>query len=165
MTPYPALLAVALLAGCTGHATPLEGNADLIVVEKAAHRMTLMRGGQPLKTYTIALGRGGLGAKERAGDRKTPEGRYRITAHNPASVYHLSLRIGYPTADQQRAARASQIDPGGDIMIHGLPNGRGWMRDALRNVDWTDGCIALTDAEIEEVAAHVPDGTPIDIRP
>ena len=94
-----------------------------------------------------------------------PEGHYRITGRNPASGYHLSLRVSYPTPGQRAAAHARGVDPGGDVMIHGLPNDRaGWGR-AHRLVDWTAGCIAVTNDEIEELWNHVADGTQIEIRP
>ncbi len=161
---FVALLAV---AGC-GHAAAqvaLDKDVDRITVDKARHTMSVYRGGMLLKIYPVALGRGGTGPKAVEGDGKVPEGTYRITGRNPNSAYHLSLRIGYPTEEQRAAAAARGVDPGGNIMIHGLPNGRGDWGAALRVVDWTDGCIAVTDDEIEELWNHVPDGTPIEIRP
>ena len=94
----------------------------------------------------------------------SPEGQYLITAHNDASAYHLSLRIGYPTPAQIEAADQAGVNPGGDIMIHGLPNGSIHVgsRHVLR--DWTAGCIGLTDREIDWLFDAVPDGTPIEIR-
>ena len=165
-----------LLAGCVP--TPKEARvalppvptfyspmsqADHILVEKAAHRMTLFSEGRAVRVYQVALGGGGLGPKMMQGDRKVPEGLYRITGRNPGSAYHLSLRIGYPTPEQARSAMARGIDPGGDIMIHGTPNGLGWGEEH-RQEDWTDGCIAVTDAEIEEIWRLVPNGTTIAIR-
>jgi murein L,D-transpeptidase YafK len=139
--------------------------ADSIHVFKAAHQMALVRNGQVIKRYAIALGGNPLGHKQREGDRRTPEGNYTISGRNPKSSYHLSLRISYPNeADRARAA-ARNVPPGGDIMIHGLPNGLGSLGAKHREADWTDGCIAVTDAEIEEIWALVPDGTPIRIHP
>ena len=164
---FPMLAAFAL-AGCgaaTAQPPTIEGSVDRIVVEKAAHRMTLYKGDQRVRTYRISLGGGGLAPKARSGDRRTPEGDYRITGRNPSSRFHLSLRIGYPTPAQAAAARAQGIDPGGDIMIHGLPNGRGALAALYQGRDWTDGCIALTDPEIEEVWKLVRDGAQVRIAP
>ena len=139
--------------------------ADRVVVEKAARRLTLLRGDSPLKEYRVALGREPVGAKQVEGDRRTPEGRYTIDWRKLDSDYHLALHISYPNAQDSARARKRGESPGGSIMIHGLPNGLGWIGSAHRATDWTDGCIAVTDAEIEEIWAAVPDGTPIEIRP
>jgi murein L,D-transpeptidase YafK len=138
--------------------------ADEILVEKAARKMTLFSNGRPVRTYRIALGRGGLGAKRRQGDGKVPEGRYYITGRNPTSAYHLSLRIGYPTSVEAEAAERRGLDPGGDIMIHGLPNDRPGFGERHRREDWTEGCIAVTNEEIEEIWQLVPDWSIIEIR-
>lgn len=139
--------------------------ADRIIVDKQAHTLTLLRNGAELKTYRVALGRGGPGQKARAGDNKVPEGIYRIVSRNPHSAFHRALRVGYPTPDQVREAKARGIDPGGEIMIHGIRNGLGWLGTLQRRVDWTKGCIAVTDREMDEIWSVVPDGTPIEIRP
>jgi murein L,D-transpeptidase YafK len=119
---------------------------------------------QVVKSYNVALGGGGLGPKRRRGDRLTPEGTYTIDFRNAASKFHLALHISYPqTADRQRARRLG-IDPGGDIMIHGLPPEYSWVGAEHRRSDWTDGCIAVTDAEIEEIWKSVADGTPVELR-
>jgi murein L,D-transpeptidase YafK len=138
---------------------------DRIVVRKSRRELTLFRDGIPLKTYRIALGFGEPGAKRREGDGRTPEGRYRISGRNPDSAYHLSLRISFPAPRDVAAARARGEEPGSDIMIHGLPNGFGWIGVRHRIRDWTAGCIAVTNAEIEEIWQAVPDGTPIEIAP
>lgn len=170
MRTHPALAALAILtlAGCGATAAQppkVEGSVDRIVVEKAAHRMSLYAGDRLVRTYAISLGGGGLAPKVRSGDRLTPEGDYRITGRNPRSRFHLALRIGYPTPAQTAAARAKGIDPGGDIMIHGLPNGRGALAALYKGQDWTDGCIAVTDPEIEEVWTLVRDGARVRITP
>ena len=143
---------------------PVLAVADHILVEKAAHRMTLFSAGRAVRTYRVALGQGGLGAKQRQGDGRVPEGRYYITGRNPESDYHLSLRIGYPTLPQVEAAERQGIDPGGDIVIHGLPNGLGWLGARHLETDWTRGCIAVTNEEIEEIWRLVPDWAIIEIR-
>lgn len=139
---------------------------EKILVEKAERRLQLLdAAGTVLKSYTIALGRDPLGPKQREGDGRTPEGRYTIDWRNPQSAYHLSLHISYPdAADRQRASGRGE-DPGGMIMIHGLRNGLGWLGALHASIDWTDGCIAVTNEEIEEIWRLVPNGTPIEIRP
>lgn len=139
--------------------------ADRLVVAKAARRLTLIRAGQPIALYRIALGFTPVGPKRREGDGKTPEGRYRISAKPSASRFHRSLRVSYPDAADRARAAAAGVAPGGDIMIHGLPNGLGWVGPLHRLVDWTAGCIAVTNAEIEEIRAAVRVGAPIEIRP
>ncbi len=136
-----------------------------MVLEKKAHRLSLFHGSKVVKEYRVALGSSPIGPKEREGDHRTPEVNYVIDFHKPDSDYHRALHISYPSAaDILRAERAG-VSPGGDIMIHGLPNGFGAIGDAHRMRDWTDGCIAVTDEEIEEIYAAVRDGTPIEIRP
>ena len=139
--------------------------ADSILIIKHDHSLTLFRDGHRIKQYSVALGRGGLGPKQQAGDNKVPEGTYRIVGRNPHSAFYRALRVGYPTPSQLAAARARGVDPGGDIMIHGIRNGLGWLGPAQRLVDWTKGCIAVTDPEMDQIWAAVPDGTPIEIRP
>ena len=144
---------------------PLDALADRIVVEKSARRLTLFRGPILLKTYRVALGRAPIGPKELEGDQRTPEGIYRIDFHKSDSDYHLALHISYPDQRDIDRAAAQAVSAGSDIMIHGLPNGRGWIGAFHRRSDWTAGCIAVTDFEIEEIFRAVPDGTPIEIRP
>jgi murein L,D-transpeptidase YafK len=139
--------------------------ADRLVVNKSKRELLLYRNGVVIRSYKIALGKQPVGAKVQKGDGKTPEGAYTIFGRNAASAYHRSLRISYPNAADQERAKRQGIDPGGDIMIHGLPNGQGFVGAAHRLFDWTDGCIAVTDAEIEEIWRLVPDGTPIRLNP
>ncbi len=137
---------------------PIAQQADAIRVYKAQRRMELWRGERRIATYRIALGDDPIGHKRQEGDEKTPEGRYRISGRNPRSRFHLSLRISYPNEADREQARRRGVDPGGDIMIHGAtpPGYRG---------DWTDGCIAVTNEEMDAIWQRVPVGTPIDIRP
>ena len=146
-------------------ALPPTARADRIVVDKHAHTLTLYRGETALKAYRVALGRGGSGPKARAGDDKVPEGMYRIVGRNARSAFHRSLKVGYPTPEQARRDARDGVPPGGDIMVHGIRNGLGGLGPLHRAVDWTRGCIALTDREMNEVWRAVPDGTPIEIRP
>lgn len=139
--------------------------ADSIVVYKRERTMILYYLGVPVRSYFIALGGKPTGDKERAGDQRTPEGLYSIDAHNPASKFHLALRISYPNAVNRARAEALGVDPGGDIMIHGLPKEYSSAGKEHRLDDWTNGCVALTNQEIEEVWRAVPDGTPVQIKP
>lgn len=143
----------------------LAGPADRVLIEKKARTLQLISRGEVIKTYRIALGGNPDGPKERQGDNKTPEGIYTIEAKNRDSSYHLSLRISYPNARDRQRASALGVSPGGDIMIHGIKNGFAWVGDAHAEVDWTRGCIAVTDQEIEEIDKLAPIGTSVEIRP
>lgn len=175
-----AVLAVLCLGGGTvgytkvmarlghGEAPPMAAaavQADAIEVLKSAREMRLLREGWVLRSYPIALGGAPAGPKRQEGDERTPEGVYRIDWRNPNSVAHLSLHISYPDAEDRARARAAGVAPGGSIMIHGLPNGWGFFGALHRRLDWTDGCIGVTNAEMREIWALVPDGTPIRIAP
>ena len=138
--------------------------ADSLVVEKAAHRLTLYYRGAPVRTYLVALGNP-VGDKEHLGDRRTPIGVFHIDYRNPQSKFHLALHISYPDARHAARAYAEGFAPGGDLMIHGLPNGQGDVGADHRQDDWTNGCIAVTDEEIEEIWRAVPIGAPIEIKP
>jgi len=139
--------------------------ADHVVVIKGARTLTLMRQGKMIKTYKVSLGRQPVGPKEKAGDSKTPEGDYIIDGHNPRSKFHLALHISYPgPQDKIQAGNGGRV-PGGNIMIHGRPNWTGWIRALYEDRDWTDGCIAVSNAEMDEIWSAVPDGTPISILP
>ena len=139
--------------------------ADKVLVLKGDRVLELRKGGSVLKRYRISLGRNPVGAKQRQGDKRTPEGSYVIDGRNPASGYHLALHVSYPSAADRRRAGKLGVAPGGDIMVHGIKNGYGWIGPLHALVDWTSGCIAVTDPEIEEIWRAVPDGTPIEIRP
>jgi murein L,D-transpeptidase YafK len=133
--------------------------ADRIVLNKGRREMMLLRGQSVLRAYRVALGRTPSGHKQREGDGRTPEGRYVIDRRNPKSRYHLSLRISYPNAADVERARAAGVEPGGDIMIHGLKDGE------RRDGDWTQGCIAVTNEEMDEIWSLVGEGTEIVIEP
>jgi murein L,D-transpeptidase YafK len=152
------LLAAALLAAGAPR-------VDCVLIHKARHEMLLLSGSQVVKRYRVALGPRSLGPKRRRGDGRTPEGEYFIRGRNARSAFHKSLRISYPGPDDVARARKAGVDPGGDIMIHGLPNGQGWIGAAHRVSDWTQGCIAVTDQEIEEIWILVADRTRVRIEP
>ena len=146
---------------------PLPPNTtiDRIVVEKSARKLSIYRAGKKLKTYRVALGRNPTGAKQQEGDQKTPEGFYKIDNRNPHSNFHLALHISYPSAEDTARAAARGLPAGYDIMVHGLPNGRSWPGAFHRRKDWTAGCIALSDQEIEELWRVTPDQSTIEILP
>jgi murein L,D-transpeptidase YafK len=135
---------------------------DYLLVDKTRRLLIAYAGGQPVKIYRgLQLGGAPRGHKQFQGDSRTPEGLYVIDTRNPTSRFHLSLRVSYPNAaDRARAAQLGR-SPGGDIFLHGQPNG--WPAGRVAG-DWTDGCIAFSNEEIEELWAIVPDGTPIEIR-
>jgi len=139
--------------------------ADSIVVEKGQHRLSLYRQGTLLRTYLVALGQQPVGDKVRIGDKRTPEGLFHIEARNAQSRYHRALRISYPDAAHRARARSLGVSAGGDIMIHGLPSRQAWVGARHRDFDWTEGCIAVTNQEIDEIFTAVPVGTPILIKP
>jgi murein L,D-transpeptidase YafK len=158
-----AVLLLAMASPCLSARMPSQ--ADHIVVNKSKRELLLLRDGQVIRHFRIALGRNPHGPKVRQGDGKTPEGTYTIIGRNAASDYHRSLRVSYPNAADRSFAMRQGFNPGGDIMIHGLPNGHGSIGAAHRDMDWTEGCIAVTDPEIEEIWRLVPDGTPVRINP
>ena len=139
--------------------------ADSVLILKKDHVLELLAAGKVIRTYKVALGRGGLAPKDREGDGRTPEGHYVIDGGNAASEDHQSLHISYPDAEDRKRAARLGVAPGGAIMIHGLPRGKGWIGPGHRLYDWTLGCIAVTDPEIEEIWGLVPVGTPVEIRP
>lgn len=138
---------------------------DKIVVEKGKRKLHAYSKGKLMKTYRISIGRNPKGDKEFEGDRKTPEGLYYINDKNPHSGYYKNLGISYPHKDDVDHAKVLGKKPGGLIKIHGLKNGRGWIGRLHLLKDWTFGCIALTNTEIDELYAAVKIGTPIEIRP
>ena len=142
---------------------PLAGEIDRIVIEKAARRMQLFQDGKPVRTYKIALGFTPAGDKVRQGDGKTPEGTFTIDRRNSESAFHLSIGLDYPQPEDRARAAKAGYSPGGDIFIHGQPNA---LPDGLKiKGDWTAGCIALTNAEIEEIWSVTPIGTKVEVRP
>ncbi|MDS9466506.1 L,D-transpeptidase family protein [Paracoccus sp. MBLB3053] len=142
---------------------PIASPVERILIEKSSRRMTVwQRDGAP-RTFRIALGFAPDGDKSREGDGRTPEGIFKVDRLNRQSAYHLSLGLDYPQRQHREAARKGGYDPGGDIMIHGQPNE---VPDGYKvKGDWTAGCIAVTNAEIEEIFAHADIGTEVEIRP
>ena len=138
---------------------------DHIVVRKAQRRMYLMDGDTIVRSYKIALGLEPVGPKERDGDFRTPEGWYRLARRNPRSDYFLSIQISYPNGADLRRAHLHHWQPGGSIMNHGLPNRLKNSPGYYRHNDWTDGCIAVSDADMVEIWLLTREGMPIDILP
>ena len=139
--------------------------ADSMVLEKSARQLTLYYHGQTVKQYAVALGKNPVGDKLHRGDGRTPEGLFYIEGRNPQSKYHLSLRISYPDAAHRRSALKRGESAGGEIMIHGLPDAFASVGALHRQQDWTLGCVAVTNEEIEEIWRAVPDGARILIKP
>jgi murein L,D-transpeptidase YafK len=156
------LLAVSMTAQSTP-ATPLR--ADHVVALKKERTLELFSQGKVIKTYKVALGGVPVGPKTTRGDHKTPEGVYVLDFRNAHSQFYKAIHISYPNEHDRVLARKSRVSPGGDIFVHGLPSGFGAIGAAHRLKDWTDGCIAVTDEEIDEIWKAVPDGTQIEIRP
>lgn len=159
------LLAITLITTGRSPAVPSSSTADLVRVDKSERLLTLYAQGTLMKTHRVALGPNPVGHKQQEGDGRTPEGRYVIDFHKRDSGFHRALHVSYPSAEDRAAARRRRVPPGGDIMIHGLPNGLGAIGSLHLLRDWTQGCIAVTNAEIEELWKAVPDGTPIEIVP
>ena len=162
------ILSASLLLGACGAASsqpalPAGTKVDRLLVDKSDRVLTAFAGNREVVRYTgIRFGDAPQGHKQFEGDERTPEGRYTINGRNPKSAYHLSLRISYPNAADRAYAKARGRSPGGDIFIHGQPNA--WPGPAIAR-DWTDGCIALSNAEIKQLWDIVPAGIPITIRP
>lgn len=160
-------LSAVLLVGtaASGDHLPQEVHADRVIVIKHERTLTLLSHGKVLKEYKVALGGEPVGPKTRQGDHKTPEGVYTLDRRNLHSHYYRSIHISYPNVEDRARSRKLGSEPGGDVMLHGLPNGYGWIGSGHRARDWTDGCIAVTNNEMDELWRAIPDGTPIEIRP
>jgi murein L,D-transpeptidase YafK len=162
---FAPLAALVLALAGPGAAAAERGPADRVLIEKEAHRLTLLRAGRVLRTYLVALGGNPRGHKQRMGDERTPEGVYAIDARYGKSKYHRALKISYPDARDRARARAAGVNPGGMIMIHGIPPDVAWLGEVHRVFDWTNGCIAVTNEEMDEIWRLVRVGTPVEIRP
>lgn len=186
MFKYLKSFIITLLLTITAPSAARERSVDLVVVNKSLRTLDLVNinflGRQRvIKSYKIMLGKDPIGHKVQEGDNKTPEGRYTIDWKNPGSAFHLSLHINYPNEEDRAYAQALGVSPGGEIFIHGMPNNIAPYRfmfphlsgDTLKervylflsNFDWTAGCIAVSNQEIEEIYRMVKPGTPIEIYP
>jgi murein L,D-transpeptidase YafK len=156
-----------MMATCAGWGASIVG-VDKVVVYKAKRELQLCEGDSVLKRYEIALGKNTAGHKQREGDSRTPEGKYILDWRNSNSKFYLSIHISYPNHEDEKRAKALGVSPGGDIFIHGYPNGISgamWGRYWFLGRDWTDGCIAVSNVAMDEIWASVRDGTPIEIYP
>ncbi len=172
------LAALTLLAGAARAESPLQASAlltpsvepalpmaDRVLVQKSERKLQLLRNGAVLREYKIALGLRPEGHKEYEGDFRTPEGQYRLSRRNPNSEFFLSIQIDYPNDRDVLRARRHGQRPGGAIMIHGQPNMPRKPRDYYSNVDWTEGCIAVSNSDMVEIWLMTPPDTPIEIKP
>ena len=160
-------LTVLLLASGVprGRAAAAPPPVDLVVVYKSRKVMQLLTGDQVTRSYQIALGRNPLGHKQQAGDCRTPEGCYLVDSHRGASRFHKALHLSYPNSRDLATAKKRGVSPGGEIMIHGLPKGYEDLAEVHSRRNWTKGCIAVSNDEIDEIWRLVADGTRIIIKP
>jgi murein L,D-transpeptidase YafK len=142
-----------------------EQKADAVLVVKSEKRLYLMREGEPFASFRVSFGSNPIGHKQEQGDGRTPEGRYILDYKNMDSAYYKSIHISYPNAEDRKEARKRGVDPGGDIMIHGQKNGYGRLSFLVQRFNWTNGCIALSDKDMDTVWNAVKPGTPIEIKP
>lgn len=159
------LACIGWLTVCSYASSSSAKHADKIVIEKAKRTLTLRNGNEILKTYKVALGGQPVGPKVRQGDHKTPEGLYVVNRKNPNSTFYRALHLSYPNATDRERARKLGVSPGGDVEIHGLGAKFGFVGSAHRLHDWTDGCIAVTNEEIDEIWPLVDVGIAVEIRP
>jgi murein L,D-transpeptidase YafK len=142
-----------------------EQKADAVLVVKSKNRLYLMNKGEAFASFHVSFGSNPKGHKQEQGDGRTPEGRYILDYKNPGSEYYRSIHISYPNAKDRKEASKRGVDPGGDIMIHGQKNGYGGLSFLVQRFNWTNGCIALSDRDMDTVWKAVEPGTPIEIKP
>ena len=159
------LVAGILLSSCLLYAQAPSVGADRVVVYKSERKLVLLSRGKEIRSYKVALGSEPVGPKTQHGDHKTPEGFYTLDSRNPNSHFYKAFHISYPSLKDLANAKKLGISPGGDIMLHGLPKDYAWVGKAHTLHDWTDGCIAVTNKEMDELWKLVPVGTPIEIKP
>ena len=157
-----------LLCGAQARAEDSVGvpdHADYVLVDKSDHKLYLLKAGRVLREVDISLGLVPNGAKQREGDFRTPEGKYVLDMRNPNSDFFLSIHVSYPDDSDRARARAEGVDPGGQIMIHGLPNVPKYDLHRNESTDWTDGCIAVSNSDMVDIWLMTRESTPIEIRP
>ncbi|MCF6236989.1 MAG: L,D-transpeptidase family protein [Gammaproteobacteria bacterium] len=138
---------------------------DYVLVNKSEKKMYLLYEGEQVKKYNVVFGGNPIGHKQQEGDQRTPEGKYILDYKKSDSAFYKSIHISYPNEDDKKRAQAKGVDPGNLIMIHGQKNGQGSLSWLAQQFNWTDGCIAVTDAEMDEIWELVQAGTPIEILP
>ena len=164
VAPASPLAGADSMAGLAGPASMLQP-VDRVIVHKGKRLMELHRDGSIVASYKISLGLVPMGQKQREGDFRTPEGLYHLSRRNPNSEFFLSIQIDYPNDRDVARARKQGVRPGGAIMIHGQPNVPRKPRDYYTNVDWTEGCIAVSNSDMVEIWLMTPPDTPIEIKP
>jgi len=162
---FMAILALVVYYFFPTEKLPSTTKIDSLIVLKSERKMDVYSNGKIVKTYAISLGKQPIGAKEFQGDNKTPEGIYYINDKNPNSVCYKNLGISYPNEEDIAKSKKLGKPTGGDIKIHGILNSKGWVGKFHRWVDWTNGCVAVTNSEMEELYNLVPIGTKIEIKP
>jgi len=165
LRPGPVLIFVLLAVLVVSLPASVAEKADMVRVFKSRHQLELMKNGEVTARYHVVFGASPQGHKTRQGDERTPEGRYILDYKKKNSDFYRAIHISYPNANDREAAKARGEDPGGAIMIHGQPNGYGWFSFLLQRFNWTDGCIALTNSDMDKVWAAVDPGIPIHIHP
>ena len=158
------LVLLVLMVLIPSYGTCME-KADFVLVVKSRSKLYLQREGKTFKEFDVVFGANPKGHKVKKGDERTPEGIYTLDFKNPNSDFYRSIHISYPNEHDIQRAKESGLDPGGLIMIHGQKNGLGWLSSVTRQVNWTDGCIALSNSDMDEVWLAVDEGTPIEIKP
>jgi murein L,D-transpeptidase YafK len=156
---------ILLFTSCLLFAQKPSAGADRVVVYKSERKLVLLSQGKEVRSYKVALGSEPVGPKTRHGDHRTPEGLYTLDSRNPNSHFYKAFHISYPNPKDIATAKKLGVSPGGDIMLHGLPKEYAWVGKAHTLHDWTDGCIAVTNEEMDELWKLVPVGTPIEIKP
>lgn len=156
------LLSLLLLVGAC---TPPPPRADFVLVDKGTNSLYLFQNNEILKAYNVSLGQNPIGHKVQEGDHRTPEGRYNLTYKNEQSKFYRSIRIDYPNQRDIAIAEQRGVNPGGDIVIHGMPNEVGDYRGPIKPHNWTQGCIAVRNYEMDEIMRLIEPNTPIQIRP
>jgi murein L,D-transpeptidase YafK len=156
------VIAAAILFPAAGHAI---GKADQVLVVKGEYRLYLMQNGKVMQSFPVTFGANPKGHKQQQGDERTPEGQYSLGYKNPNSSFYKSVHISYPNARDREGASKRGVSPGGDIMIHGQPNGWGRWSPVIQLFNWTDGCIALSNKNMDIIWESVSPGIPIEIRP
>ncbi|HEY3697731.1 MAG TPA: L,D-transpeptidase family protein [Spongiibacteraceae bacterium] len=157
-----AVLTLLLVAAASAHAIE---KADLVLVKKAEKKLLLISAGKPFKEFRIALGPMPRGPKVSVGDEHTPEGDYILDRKNEKSAFYKAIHISYPNQFDRERAQRMGLNPGGSIMIHGQPNVKTWPEEIAQTFNWTSGCIAVTDDQMDEIWSAVDAGTPIRIQP
>ena len=165
MKLFNALLLITLLLMQQVAVASTTEKADGVLVIKQEGRLYLLKKGKRFASFKVTFGANPVGHKQAQGDQRTPEGRYMLDYKNSNSKFYKSIHISYPNAQDKANARRKKVDPGGDIMIHGQTNGWEWASVFMQFVDWTDGCIALSNRDMDKVWDAVDPGTPIEIRP